>query len=237
MKKRMDIHKRAEKYTEDQIQHLEDSRYLVVSQSQPSRKYDVDVEAYSCNCLDFPLISFCKHMAAVQRIFEHVFDEPRPSVSLPTSPPSPTLPTSNPAEPTPALLSVPPPSQRSALTELAILMDVASARLRKAGRKELTSVADLQVALEALLLETDNSSVLPSSTHVPRLSNWKATQEAMMPNRKTGSKPRNSTIDRSYGAGASSGSKAKSSDVAGNGKRRKVRYVLHACCHVYVYLT
>ncbi|KAJ7811566.1 hypothetical protein B0H14DRAFT_3479680 [Mycena olivaceomarginata] len=72
------------------------------------------------------------------------------------------------------LLSAPPPSQRSVLTELAILMDVASARLRKAGRKELTSVTNLQAALQALLLETDNSGVLPASTHVPRSSDWKA---------------------------------------------------------------
>src|SRR4051812_14059888 len=112
-------------------------------------------------------------MAAVQRIFEQVFDEPQPSASLPTSPPSPMLPTSDPTEHTPTLLSVPLPSQRSALTELVILMDIASARLRKAGHKELTSVANLQVALEALLLETDNSGVLPSSTHIPRLSDWK----------------------------------------------------------------
>ncbi|KAJ7331319.1 hypothetical protein DFH08DRAFT_966340 [Mycena albidolilacea] len=226
MKKRMDIHKRAGKYTEDQIQHVEDSRYLVVSQSQPSRKYNVDIEVYSCNCLDFPLISFCKHMAAVQHIFEQVFNEPRPLVSLPTSPPSPMLPMSDPTEHTPTLLSALPPSQRSALTELVILMDTASSWLRKAGRKELTSVANLQVALEALLLETDNSGVLPSSTHVPRLSDWKAMQEAMMPNRKTGSKPRKSAIDRSYGTGASSGSKAKSGDVAAKDKRRKLRYVL-----------
>jgi hypothetical protein len=63
-------------------------------------------------------------------------------------------------------------------------MFCASARLRKAGRKELTSIANLQAALQALLLETDNSGVLPASTHVPCSSDWKATQEAMMPNRK-----------------------------------------------------
>ncbi|KAJ7360739.1 hypothetical protein DFH08DRAFT_685202, partial [Mycena albidolilacea] len=138
-KKWMDIHKHTEKYTEDQIQHVENSRYLVVLQLQLSRKYDVDVDAYSCNCFDFPLVSFCKHTAAVQCIFEHVFDRPQPFSSLPTSLPSPTPPTSDPTEHTPTLLSALLPSHRSTLTELAILMNIASDQLRKAGREVLVS--------------------------------------------------------------------------------------------------
>ncbi|KAJ7343899.1 hypothetical protein DFH08DRAFT_618315, partial [Mycena albidolilacea] len=52
--KRMAILKRAKNYTEDQIQQVGDSMYTVASESQPARVYDVDVDAYSCSCLDFP---------------------------------------------------------------------------------------------------------------------------------------------------------------------------------------
>jgi hypothetical protein len=85
-KKRVAILKRAEKYTEDQIQQVGDSMYTVTSESQPGRVHDVDIDAYSCSCLDFPLISFCKHVAAVQRLFDEPTLSPTSSIIPAPSP-------------------------------------------------------------------------------------------------------------------------------------------------------
>ncbi|KAE9393622.1 hypothetical protein BT96DRAFT_776638, partial [Gymnopus androsaceus JB14] len=43
--------------------------YLVQSKLDLTRQYEVDLEAYTCTCLDFPSIHFCKHLCAVQRCF------------------------------------------------------------------------------------------------------------------------------------------------------------------------
>lgn len=53
-RKRMAILKRAEKYADDQIHQVGDSVYTVASESQPARRYDVDIDTYTCSCLDFP---------------------------------------------------------------------------------------------------------------------------------------------------------------------------------------
>jgi hypothetical protein len=57
-----------------------------------------------------------------------------------------------------------------------------------------------------MLLETDNSGVLPSAQYIDpnQKSAWRQTREAMMPGVKT---KRQRAGDPSYGAGASSGSK------------------------------
>ncbi|KAJ7213534.1 hypothetical protein GGX14DRAFT_393030 [Mycena pura] len=59
-------------------------------------------------------------------------------------------------------------------------MEVLAARLRRSNRKALP-VTDLQRALDALMLATENSDVLPTSTQVPRSSGWDKTRQAMMP--------------------------------------------------------
>jgi hypothetical protein len=120
------------------------------------------------------------------------------------------------------LLTAPPPRPHAALTNLAANMEIAAARLRKTGRKEFTSLANLEAALDAILLETDNSSILPTSSHVPSSSRWQDALQAMMPNRKPGQKHCESVADKAYGAGASSGRKAKES---GERKRARLRYM------------
>lgn len=37
--------------------------------SQPGHWYEVDLRAYTCTCLDYPAICFCKHIHAVQTHF------------------------------------------------------------------------------------------------------------------------------------------------------------------------
>ncbi|KAJ7483034.1 hypothetical protein B0H11DRAFT_1655615, partial [Mycena galericulata] len=54
VKKRQDIIKRSEAYVKEDIEALEDERYLVRSRSDPSRVYEVDIATYTCTCLDFP---------------------------------------------------------------------------------------------------------------------------------------------------------------------------------------
>ncbi|KAJ7224692.1 hypothetical protein GGX14DRAFT_651392 [Mycena pura] len=71
-------------------------------------------------------------------------------------------------------------------------MEVLAARFRRSNRKTLP-ITDLQRALDALMLATENSDVLPTSTQVPRSSGWNNTQQAMMPGIKVkGSKRRRS---------------------------------------------
>ncbi|KAJ7282530.1 hypothetical protein C8J57DRAFT_1554562 [Mycena rebaudengoi] len=70
VKKRKDIIKRSKVYVKDDIQQISDSKYLVPSQSNPSKLYEVNLDAYTCQCLDYPLISYCKHLCAVQELFD-----------------------------------------------------------------------------------------------------------------------------------------------------------------------
>ncbi|KAJ7665805.1 hypothetical protein B0H17DRAFT_951239 [Mycena rosella] len=65
VKKRHDILERSRVYSKHDIQHVEDAKYIVPSKTDPSKVYDVDIDTYTCTCLDFPLISFCKHICAV----------------------------------------------------------------------------------------------------------------------------------------------------------------------------
>ncbi|KAJ7926870.1 hypothetical protein B0H13DRAFT_1599252, partial [Mycena leptocephala] len=52
--KRRDILKRSKAYVKQDIVYVEDGKYIVPSKSDPSKTYEVDVDSYSCTCLDFP---------------------------------------------------------------------------------------------------------------------------------------------------------------------------------------
>lgn len=43
--------------------------FFIDSISQPGHWYEVDLRAYTCTCLDYPAICFCKHIHAVQTHF------------------------------------------------------------------------------------------------------------------------------------------------------------------------
>ncbi|KAK7057477.1 hypothetical protein R3P38DRAFT_2841210 [Favolaschia claudopus] len=63
VQKRKDVMARSSSYTLDDVVWIEDDEiYQIKSQSDPSSVYDVDLEAYTCNCLDYPSILFCKHI-------------------------------------------------------------------------------------------------------------------------------------------------------------------------------
>lgn len=64
---RLKIQDRAKSIPRDDITLIEgqENLFYVRSQSAPGR-YRIDIEAYTCECNGYPLISFCKHLAAVQ---------------------------------------------------------------------------------------------------------------------------------------------------------------------------
>ena len=62
----------------------DEGQFTVRLQTIPTHMYHVNVEAYTCKCDAYPLISYCKHLAAVQHHF-HEDVEIRPIQSLFTS--------------------------------------------------------------------------------------------------------------------------------------------------------
>ncbi|KAJ7605973.1 hypothetical protein DFH06DRAFT_1019876, partial [Mycena polygramma] len=69
VQKRKDILKRSKVYVKSDIAQIDDYKFLVPSKSNPAKLYEVDLDTYTCTCLDFPLISYCKHICAVQVLF------------------------------------------------------------------------------------------------------------------------------------------------------------------------
>ena len=73
---------------EDITELTEGQLYSVRSQSNPKCTYSVDIDTYTCDCDGFPMVSFCKHLCAVQTHYLETVDiQPFTSVF-----PSPTLP-------------------------------------------------------------------------------------------------------------------------------------------------
>jgi hypothetical protein len=70
VKHRVEVTRRAGSISMSDIRlGLETGKYIVLSQSDPQISYEVNLEAYDCTCLSFPLIRFCKHICAIQRYF------------------------------------------------------------------------------------------------------------------------------------------------------------------------
>ncbi|KAJ7134094.1 hypothetical protein C8R46DRAFT_1235275 [Mycena filopes] len=235
VRKRQDITKRSKQYVKEDIEHVEGHRFLVRSKTDPSCVYEVDVETYTCTCADFPQICFCKHLCAVQALFE---TELNLEMASGDNLGSPTLSETTLPNESSALFETTPPDESSAISEtqvpdsgtrhivnpkasrsltsqLAEKLERLAARLRRPQTKagDIPSFTPLDNLVDVMLVETDNGSVLPSSQHVaPNVSGWRQTCEAMkvLPKVKT-RKPK--AGDAAYSGGTSSGSKA--------GKKRK----------------
>ncbi|KAF7372258.1 SWIM-type domain-containing protein [Mycena venus] len=224
VKKRQDVLRRSQVYTKSDITQVEgcDSKYLVRSKSNPSQVYEVDIETYTCTCLDYPLICFCKHICAVQRLF----DEPgTPLDGVRTSPKVPSFPSLQPlAQPSnvPEGFSGP---KSNALIGIAEKLERLAARLRRPRKNNNTLLAlgALEEAVDEMLLVTDTSCVLPAVQHFAPVVKDNS-RLAMLPGIKT---KRTRAEDAAYGAGASSGSKAK--------KETNKKYV--TCRHIILDLT
>ncbi|KAJ7164673.1 hypothetical protein C8R43DRAFT_987894 [Mycena crocata] len=221
VKERKNVIKRAESYVKEDIEHLEEGTYLVRSQSEPSRAYEVDLETYTCTCAHFPFISLCKHICAVQVLFKEACDK-RPLFA--PSADSPQIPAHDPhdndavqddlpnGDNHPAAFEVVKPPKTHPLIFVAEKIERLGARLRRTRKDEsaFPSLAAFKTLLDAMLDDTENGNILPSSQHIPPNSNeWRQTKASMvMPPVKT--RPKRAG-DPSYGAGASSGGKAKKS--------------------------
>ncbi|KAJ7889204.1 hypothetical protein B0H13DRAFT_2341655 [Mycena leptocephala] len=187
-------------YVKEDIEFLGDAKYLVRSKSNPFKIYEVDIHAYTCNCLDYLLICYCKHICAVQALFD---DQDSPSDDAQAQPDSPNV---------PAFSALPPsvPSEAPAQNRKSNIITVVAEKLERLGarlcarRRNTPNLSDrlkdLEAAVDAMLLETDGDSVLPSTQRLP------PARQSMLPDVKTRKTP---VGDPSYGGGASSGSKAK----------------------------
>ncbi|KAJ7017601.1 hypothetical protein C8F04DRAFT_883085, partial [Mycena alexandri] len=80
LKHRMKVIERAKSISKEDIQYdPETGKYIIRSQADPEIFYEVDLDAYDCTCLSFPLIRFCKHICAVQHHF------PEENLALPVN--------------------------------------------------------------------------------------------------------------------------------------------------------
>ncbi|KAJ7622380.1 hypothetical protein FB45DRAFT_838498 [Roridomyces roridus] len=212
VKKRRDIVQRSQQYTEDDFEQVDDARYVVCSKSDPTVSYDIDIDAYSCSCPDFPLILFCKHLCALQN-FVNPDRLPAPKATVPgdtpAAEPALPLPEFSPPEsdlsPVVAEQSVPKARRFADLLEKLQRM---TARLRRPSRKLTDATVDkLTAAVDAVLLETEDHSVIPTSSYIPpnNKSDWQQTKGSMVPGLKRHKKPTN---DDPYSAGVASGQKA-----------------------------
>ncbi|KAJ7141811.1 hypothetical protein C8R46DRAFT_1200578 [Mycena filopes] len=207
--KRKDIVARSKIYVKGDIEALGDAKYLVPSKSNPSKVYEVDIDAYTCTCLDYPLLCYCKHICAVQELF----DEQQPPSSSNGNPQQPlnsldvpSLSTLSPVANVNAPVQV---RKSNVLNVVMDKLDRLGARLRGRGRSAPSlsgRLQELEAAVDALLLETDADSVLPSAQRLPPVVKDRSARQAMMPEVKTRKKPAG---DSAYGCGVSSGSKAK----------------------------
>ena len=73
----------------DSIQQFDDKCFHVASDSRPGQFHVIKLDKGTCECEDFPRIHFCKHLAAIQVHFPHLFtDDIEDESSLPiTQPP------------------------------------------------------------------------------------------------------------------------------------------------------
>src|SRR5258708_4652662 len=70
VKRRLKIEEHAQSIPSTQItQDIDQGVFFVQLQSKPQVQYQIDLNAYDCDCIDFPAICFCKHICAIQYHF------------------------------------------------------------------------------------------------------------------------------------------------------------------------
>jgi hypothetical protein len=221
-----DIKQRISESVEDESSIV---TWLVKSASRLDHWYEVDDLAYTCTCPDYPIISFCKHMYAVQTHYPPIpsdissvntllpsvdallgISQEFPSASAVVN----TLEAIN--VDTSSDLAVFPittdNSEESTLCRMiAEKLERCAARIRQLGSVDSEQALRINSWLEPLDNELSREnmagSLLPVKQKLsPHLNSWPETQAAMMPPKKTRAKKQG---DKAYGAGESSGKKAK----------------------------
>ncbi len=67
-KRRRQILRRAPETPVEKILKIDDSHFEVQS-SNSNKLYQIDLGTKTCNCIDFPRVHLCKHIAAVAHFF------------------------------------------------------------------------------------------------------------------------------------------------------------------------
>ncbi|KAF8201881.1 hypothetical protein K438DRAFT_1758150 [Mycena galopus ATCC 62051] len=186
--------------------------------------YEVDLDTYTCQCNDFPLISFCKHLCGVQCFFPDI----NPCPDAPSTPIIPDTESHSDLPSTPIVSGSPlaldrtlttrtqdvtfTPTPEHDTTLVAEKVERVAARIRRSRQKGVYGMQELVAICDSILKQTDDSDVLPASSYVPANSN----SGKMMPKVKTKAKRGDKDA---YGAGKASGGKTKEED-GGKGRKR-----------------
>jgi hypothetical protein len=179
------------------IEEAKEGCYRVRSQSNPETWFIIDLVACHCDCPSFPLISFCKHVAAIQRHFPETLDlvpfDDMPDPAKPEATTEATMPGHN------GNFQLDTRHHFSRIGQK--ILDVAS-RDRGNQFSHLTPVLlNLEVGLDQA-----QPALLPKKLNVPpNQHSWPETAAVMAAKPKT---KRKTNLDP-YGGGERSGKKAK----------------------------
>jgi hypothetical protein len=70
----------------DSIQQFDDKSFHVASNSRPGQFHAINLDQGTCGCEDFPRAQFCRHIAAIEVHFPHLFPEEVDPIPLITQP-------------------------------------------------------------------------------------------------------------------------------------------------------
>lgn len=213
MKQRAKIELDAKTIPPDDITEFElddePGQFAVQSQSNPDYTYHVDIISYTCDCPVFPLVSYCKHLAAVSL---HYYDEPenQPLENLWTR--AGTPPNIKPScVPIPEAPSTQTAEQREELAILALIpekLQRLAVRTQLAPPQQLTpTLRQLDGLLDRFMAEYAQPQVLPMPKKIaPNPHSWLETKAVMGVDKKG---KRKRTHTDAYSGGEKSGKKAK----------------------------
>ena len=211
----------------ESIQQLVDDQFAVRSLTNPSQVYQVDLEAYTCDCLSYPMVLFCHHLGAVQlhfgenlkiRPFKLIFTLPDSSVSDSSS--SKGITKAGGSENAPdACLSI--------LASIPNKLQCLAMRMQLSPPQHLSNnLQELDSFLNWALRECAQPQVLPKQKKLPpNQHSWPETRTIMGADQKT---KRKSLHNDPYSGGERSGKKAKADArvlLASNSKARCVYYM------------
>ncbi|KAJ7716040.1 hypothetical protein DFH07DRAFT_762575 [Mycena maculata] len=188
VRERMKIKVKAESILPESIREIEAGKiFEVQSQSDPTNHYTVNIDENTCPCRSFPLISFCKHICAVQNnypdVAEHQSFRPEPlggSLAAPgrssgagdaTGPPPSTTTT---------------PSDKS---DHHLLLDYILHKLQHLKRTNVTPSVELTDSLRTLDTSLNaavrDQILLPKiKKDAPNMHSWTETQQQMLGGKK-----------------------------------------------------
>jgi hypothetical protein len=204
------LEERAREIARSDIQVNEEGNYCVHSQSDPERWYNVDHHAGYCDCSSYPLISFCKHISAVQSLFPEscklVLFRPEPEVATAHS-----ILTIEPHGPSPNEIQVetcqPLHNDADSIHFTRIgqkLMDISSSARENQLQHLKPVLLDLEAGLDQL--RARNAGMLPKQVPVaPNQHSWPETAMVMAAQPKAKRKRHTDP----YSGGEKSGKKAK----------------------------